>query len=196
MNEPILPGQEPANEWLAGELGGKFFVQRLTLDLAGRTREQVAAAWVDTMTEAIRRHDDRHLVTVGVIPWVFVFGGGKPLFHGPEAGKNLDFVAVHYYPQEGEVDKGIESLRAYEVGKPIVVEEMFPLKCSVDELQRFVRRSADSVDGWISFYWGSTAAELRASDPPTIAAAITASWLDAYAEMSGQIGQAAAERQR
>ncbi len=43
MNEPILPGKgKPETEWLTGELGGKHFVQRLTLDLADRTREEVA----------------------------------------------------------------------------------------------------------------------------------------------------------
>ena len=76
MNEPILPGKEPAKDWLAGELGGKFFVQRLTLDLAKRSRQEVAEAWVNTMVTAIRKNDERHMVTVGVIPWVFVFGGG------------------------------------------------------------------------------------------------------------------------
>ena len=62
MNEPILPGKKPATEWLAGELAGKHFVQRLTLDLKGRTREEIAEAWVNKMAGAIRRHDDRHLL--------------------------------------------------------------------------------------------------------------------------------------
>jgi len=40
MNEPILPGkQKPETDWLAGEFGGKHFVQRIALDLAGRTRD-------------------------------------------------------------------------------------------------------------------------------------------------------------
>ncbi len=46
MNEPILPGGKPETEWLTGELGGKYFVQRVTLDMKNRTREQVAEAWV------------------------------------------------------------------------------------------------------------------------------------------------------
>ena len=53
------------------------------------------------MVKAIRKHDERHLITVGVIPWVFTFGGGKPLFHGPRVGKELDFVAVHFHPEKG-----------------------------------------------------------------------------------------------
>jgi aryl-phospho-beta-D-glucosidase BglC (GH1 family) len=40
MNEPILPGEDrKETEWLAGEFAGMNFVQRLTLDLAGRARE-------------------------------------------------------------------------------------------------------------------------------------------------------------
>ncbi len=67
MNEPILAGEKLETRWLGGELGGKFFVQRLALDLAGRTRQQLARAWVDKMVDVIHKHDDQHLVTVGVI---------------------------------------------------------------------------------------------------------------------------------
>ncbi|MDA0767397.1 MAG: cellulase family glycosylhydrolase [Verrucomicrobia bacterium] len=180
MNEPILPGKEAGGEWLGGELGGKYFVQRISLDLKGRTREEVAEAWVVRMVEAIRKGDEEHLITVGVIPWVFAFGGGKPLFHDPQVGKRLDFVAVHFYPEKGEVGKALEALKAYELGKPLVIEEMFPLKCGAGELLEFVDQSAGHADGWISFYWGQTAAELRGKESPSMGEAITASWLEAF----------------
>ncbi len=184
MNEPILPGKEPATEWLGGELGGKFFVQRLALDLRGRSREEIAEKWVSQMVDAIREADERHMVTVGVIPWVFAFGGGKPLFYSPTVGKRLDFVAVHFYPKKGEVDKAIEALQAYEVGKPLVIEEMFPLKCSAEELIEFVDRSATHADGWISFYWGKTAEQLLSAEKLSIGNAITAEWLEKFKKMS------------
>lgn len=187
INEPILPGKEPETEWLGGELAGKFFVQRLSLDLKDRTREQVAELWVNSMVDAIRKHDQRHMITVGVIPWVFVFGGGKPLFYSTTVGRRLDFVSVHFYPKKGEVDKALTALKAYEVGKPLVVEEMFPLACSEDELSEFINKSADITDGWISFYWGKTAAQLRSTESPTLAEAITASWLERFQEMSSNI---------
>lgn len=60
MNEPVLPGDMPETDWLGGELGGKYFVQRLALDLAGRSREQIAEAWVNRMVDAIRKHDRRN----------------------------------------------------------------------------------------------------------------------------------------
>jgi len=56
MNEPILPGADKVEtDWLAGAFAGKYFVQRIALDLAGRTREQVAQAWVDKLVAAIRK---------------------------------------------------------------------------------------------------------------------------------------------
>ena len=37
MNEPIVQAdKQPDGEWLTGELSGKYFVQRITLDAAGR----------------------------------------------------------------------------------------------------------------------------------------------------------------
>lgn len=194
MNEPILPGKEPATEWLAGELGGKHFVQRLALDAAGRSRPQIAAAWVQRMTKAIRRHDQRHMITVGVIPWVFVFGGGKPLFHSPPVNESLDFVAVHFYPEKGKVDAALKALKAYEVGKPLLIEETFPLKCSQEELTQFIQGGSQFVDGWTSFYWGATAEELRAKKPMTIRDAIVANWLDKFAELSTTVGRKPAGR--
>ena len=184
MNEPILAGNEPSADWLAGEFGGKHFVQRITLDLQGRTREEVARQWVDQLVGAIRKKDERHLVTVGVIPWVFAFGGGKPFFYSPSVGENLDFVSVHFYPKKGEVDQAIKALKAYEVGKPLIIEEMFPLKCGIDELAEFVNQSAAHADGWVSFYWGTSADELRAKSNPTLGEAITASWLDEFKKLS------------
>lgn len=186
MNEPIAPGKEPAKEWLGGELGGKFFVQRIALDAGERTREEVAKAWVKQMTDAIRKHDQRHMITVGVIPWVFVFGGGKPFFHSPEVGEPLDFVAVHFYPEQGKLDKALTALKKYDIGKPLLIEEMFPLKSGIEEMEEFVRRSSDVTDGWISFYWGQTPQELESLASPDLGQAITAKWLRSFEGLAPQ----------
>jgi len=185
MNEPIMAGKKKVEtEWVTGELAGKSFVQRLVLDLAGRDREEVAKAWVDRMTAAIRKHDTRHLITVGVIPWVFHFGAGKPFFYSEAVGENLDFVAVHFYPKAGEVGKAVDAIQAYDIGKPIVVEETFPLHCSADELVQFMEETDDIVDGWISFYWGKTAEEYGAAPEPTLADALKKAWIERYRELS------------
>lgn len=44
-------------------------------DLAGRSREEIAKLWVKKLTTAIRKVDDRHMITVGVIPWARLQGG-------------------------------------------------------------------------------------------------------------------------
>jgi hypothetical protein len=180
MNEPILPvAGKPETEWLTGELGGNFFVQRITLDLAGRTREQVARAWVDKLVAAIRKHDQRHMITVGVIPWALVWPNAKPLFYSEQVGENLDFVSVHFYPKKGEVEKALKALAVYDVGKPLVVEEMFPLSCGIDELNAFIDGSENIADGWIGFYWGKSI-EDYSKGKLDIAGAIVKSWLEYF----------------
>lgn len=185
MNEPILPGKTPATEWLAGEFGGKHFVQRIALDLAGRTRQEVARRWVEKMAGVIRHHDERHMITVGVIPWALTFPGAKPLFYSPTVVRNLDFVSVHFYPKKNEVDAALRALQVYEIGKPLVVEEIFPLHCGIDELCRFIDRSRHYVDGWISFYWGRRADEYERQR--TVADAMVASWLRRFEAMADTI---------
>jgi hypothetical protein len=178
MNEPILPGAKPETDWLAGAFGDKHFVQRIALDLAGRTRADVAKAWVAELASAIRDVDDGHMITVGVIPWAYVFKGAKPLFHSPEVGGPLDFVSVHFYPKSNDVAGALEALRVYEIGKPLVVEEIFPLQCSVDEARQFIDGSRSFADGWVSFYWGETLEENRRGKQ--IQHAIMAQWLEYF----------------
>ena len=177
MNEPILPGAKKVEtEWLTGELGGKHFVQRISLDLAGRTRQEVAKAWIERLVSAIRKKDQRHLITVGVIPWAHTWPNAKPLFHDPKIGAKLDFVSVHFYPRKGELEKALTALSVYELGKPLVIEEIFPLKCGQDELDQFIDRSRKTVDGYIGFYWGKTIDDYERGKPD-LASAITAQWL-------------------
>jgi hypothetical protein len=187
MNEPILPGDKKETEWLAGEFGGSYFVQRISLDLAGRTRQQVAKAWVDRLATAIRKHDTRHLITVGVIPWALSFSGAKPLFYSKEVAEHLDFASVHFYPESGKIDKALTALAVYDVGKPLVVEEMFPLKCSAQELEAFIDGSRKIADGWISFYWGKTIEESRGSKE--LSDAIIAGWLESFKRKGDTIRQ-------
>ncbi len=185
MNEPILPGaNKKETDWLAGEFAGKHFVQRITLDLAGRTQKEVAKAWIDKLTSAIRKHDDRHMITVGVIPWVHTFPKAKPLFYSKEVAANLDFASVHFYPKRGEVDKALTALSTYDIGKPLVIEEMFPLHCNMKELAVFIDASRKIVDGYLGFYWGKTIDQYKENtDLPSV---LTKSWLKYFAEARAQ----------
>src|SRR5688500_1545416 len=49
--------------------------------------------------------------------------------------------------------------------------ETFPLKCSVEELRRFIEDSRCVGSSWIRFYWGRTPEELRPAK--TISEALT-----------------------
>jgi len=187
MNEPILAGDKKETDWLTGEFGGKFFVQRITLDLAGRTQQQVAKAWVDRLATAVRKRDSRHLITVGVIPWALVFPKAKPLFYSQEVAENLDFASVHFYPEHDKIDQALTALAVYDVGKPLVVEEMFPLKCSAEELGSFIDGSRKIADGWIGFYWGKTPEEYRQSH--TLPDAMTLNWLELFRQKAPLVRQ-------
>ena len=188
MNEPILAGEEKKEkDWLAGEFAGKHFVQRITLGLAGRTRKEIAKAWIDKLVLAIREHDQRHLITVGVIPWAHTWPNAKPLFYSNEVCANLDFVSVHFYPEKGKVDKALKALAVYDIGKPLVIEEIFPLKCSAAELDDFIRRSRKFADGWTSFYWGKTIEEYGETKDSDLGAAITGEWLQLFRKRAPEI---------
>lgn len=182
MNEPILGGAKSDRDWLAGELAGKHFVQRISLDLKGRKREDVEKAWVETLAGAIREVDKTHMITVGVIPWGTVFPGAKPHFYMPQTAGSLDFVSVHFYPKKGEVDKTLDVLKTYEMGKPIVIEEIFPLTAGIEETGEFITKSREFADGIVSFYWGATEEENRKKN--TIQGAIVAAWLKWFRENS------------
>jgi hypothetical protein len=175
MNEPIVPSKHE-DSWLAGEFGGKHFVQRITRKPGGRQSVEIAEQWVKRLTNAIREIDSDTMITVGVIPWAQVFPGAKPLFYSPEVAQHLDFASVHFYPESGKIDQAVTALKVYDIGKPLVVEEIFPLRCSIDEVEEFIDKSAGICDGWISFYWGQTIAENKQAG--TMQGAITASWLE------------------
>ena len=181
MNEPVMPGAgTKEKEWLVGEFGGKNFVQRITLDLAGRTEDDVARRWIETLVAAIRLHDPKRLITLGVIPWALVFPSAKPQFYTKEVGEKLDFVSVHFYPKKGEIAKALTALETYAIGKPLIIEEMFPLECSVPELDAFIEGSRKLADGWIGFYWGKTLDELSREKKPSISSTITRRWLEYF----------------
>ena len=76
------------------------------------------------------------------------------------------------------MNEALDALRVYEVGKPLVIEEIFPLKCSGEEALEFITRSQSHADGWISFYWGETADQCQASGK--LGDAITSAWLKQF----------------
>jgi hypothetical protein len=87
-------------------------------------------------------------------------------------------VSVHFYPKHRDVAGALAALHVYEVGKPLVVEEIFPLKCSVEEAAQFIDGSRSYADGLISFYWGQTIEECRQRKEPQ--QDVMAKWLEYF----------------
>ncbi len=179
MNEPVVGGgKRKPGDWLGGAFAGKHFVQFITLDTTGRVPHTVASEWIRTLTKAIRQHDARHLVTVGLVDWSLDRPGLRSGFVPDKMAADLDFICVHIYPKKGEVSKAIETLRGFAVGKPVVIEETFPLQAGLPEFGQFITESRGIATGWIGFYWGKTPAELRKAN--TIGDAIMLGWLEFF----------------
>ena len=124
----------------------------------------------------------RHLITVGLLP-NSLEGSELPSGFVPQAiAGHLDFICVHLYPKTGKLKEDLKLLQGFVVGKPVVIEEIYPLTCTVPELRQFIEASRKHAAGWVGFYWGQTPAEL--SKPGSIAEAITATWLKSFQEMN------------
>ena len=182
MNEPIVPaGKRNPGDWLTGELAGFVYCQFISLDQAGRARPEIARQWIARLTAAIRKQDPKHLITVGMLPNSLE---GDPLSSGFVPTKvpgDLDFICVHMYPKSGQLDQDLKRLEAFRVGKPVVIEETFPLGCKPAELRQFLEGSRKYAAGWIGFYWGQTPAELSQSS--SLGDSLTAAWLKLFQEL-------------
>ncbi len=180
MNEPVVPGgKRKAGDWLGPPLGDKHYVQVITLDQAKRPRAAIARQWVKTLATAIRKVDRRHLITVGLVDWSLdrpgrLYSGFDPA----TIAADLDFLSVHLYPKKGQRDKDLETLAGFAVGKPVLIEETFPLQCSIEEFGEFIDGSKKTAAGWLGFYWGQPPEELQHAK--TISDILTLQWLEFF----------------
>jgi hypothetical protein len=179
MNEPVTPsGPKKGKDWLGPALGDKHFVQWISLENKGRERPAIAREWIQQLTRAIREVDPRHMITVGLVPWSLKRPGLDSGFHPDAIVNDLDFISVHLYPERGKAAETMETLRGFAVGKPVVIEETFLLKCTLPEFRQFLRDSKAHATGWVGFYWGKTLAECRKSK--TMQDALVAAWLEVF----------------
>ncbi|MDA7893393.1 glycerophosphodiester phosphodiesterase family protein [bacterium] len=187
MNEPVVPGgDKKRDDWLGPGLGDKHFVQFIALKRNGRNRSEVARKWIRTMTTAIRKHDKRHLITVGLVNWSLDRPGITSGFAPEKIADQLDFIAMHIYPEKGKIDEAIETVKGFAAaGLPVIIEETFVLKCGADELGKFIERSREHATGWIGFYWGSMPEEIRPAK--TLPEAFTLQWLELFEKKRDQI---------
>jgi len=181
MNEPVVPaGRRPAGGWLGRPLEDKHFVQFISLDQGERDRPAIAQQWIRQLSAAIRQHDRRHLITVGLVPWSLNRPGLTSGFEPDRIASEVDFISVHLYPESGRVEESLKTLAGFSVGKPVLIEETFPLRCGMPDFKRFVDESAKIAAGWVGFYWGKTPEECRRSG--TIPDAMMLGWLEYFQE--------------
>jgi hypothetical protein len=187
MNEPVSPGgKRKGNDWLGPAFGDKHFVQRISLDQAGRKRPDIARAWIKQLASAIRKVDDKHLITVGLVDWSLDRPGLTSGFVPREIAADLDFLCTHIYPEKGKVDEAIKTLQGFDVGKPVVIEETFPLKAPINEFEDFLIKAEKHSAGVIGFYWGTPPEELRKSKQ--LAAAFLLAWLEIFQKRGKAMG--------
>ena len=176
MNEPVVPTGQ-TKEWLGPPFAHVYYyVQYISLDQQDRERPQIAGDWLRAMTAAIRKHDQRHLITVGMLP---TSGSG---FVPKEVAHEVDFISVHIYPESAKIQESLDTVKEFSVGKPLVIEELFPMKCTVPELREFLKDAEKQSAGWMGFYWGKTVEECLKSD--SIGDAIMLGWLELFREMA------------
>ena len=178
MNEPVVGSGNKRTDWLGPDFAGKHFVQFIALQQGSRNRTDIAVQWVRKLSAAIRKHDWRHLITVGLVPWSLERKGLTSGFVPEKIAPEMDFISVHIYPEKGKLVEAMETLAGFSVGKPVVIEEMFPLKCSMDDLEQFIEDSRKYACGWIGFYWGKTQKEYRQSIQ--IQDALMLKWLEFF----------------
>jgi hypothetical protein len=187
MNEPLAGGGErKPGEWYSGKRLGEYdFLQWIALDVRGRPREEIARAWIKRLSAAIRKHDKDHLITVGLLPWGPKWGHLSG-FTPEKVALELDFLSVHIYPEKGKVAEAIQGLEKFAVGKPVVIEETFPLACSAAEVEEFIKRSRGTACGWMGHYDGLTPERLEGLKKEgriTIAQAIYLEWLKLFVQL-------------
>lgn len=178
MNEPIIPSDKKEKRaWYSGRLGGYDFGQRLTLTPEGRTEEEIAVQWMDKMISAIRTEDDKTLITTGFLPWM------SKEFVTAVAPK-LDFLSTHIYPRTGKVEESIKRLENFKVAKPVVIEEIFPLKSDTTELTDFMRKSKSIANGWLGHYLMSdTIEELEEKKNKSDKELLYKGWLELFVRL-------------
>jgi hypothetical protein len=179
MNEPVVAGGKSKDgNWLGPAFGGKHYVQLISLDPKDRARPDIARQWIRHLRAAIRKHDQRHLITVGLVDWSLDRPGLTSGFVPAKLVDELDFVSVHLYPAKGKVDEALKTLAGFAVGKPVLIEETFPLGCSQEEFEQFIDGSRKHASGWVGFYWGKPVEELRRSKE--LKDAILLGWLEYF----------------
>lgn len=192
-SEPVIGDAE---EWYCGEMGGYTFVQRIVREIDGRDPSELARRWVRLLTDAIRAHDRRHLIGLGMLPLGGPFGAAN-------VADLVDVLLLHEYPEDGRAREAISLVREFAAhGKPVILGETAPLFAGADAWRSFLSGSRSLVDGYLFFYDGRMPGELGTSIADAWYAAALAQFrqlrpsLERNGEVSARAAATAASRAR
>jgi len=136
MNEPVVPGGK-GKDWLGPAFGDKHYrpvhprsIRQIGLGptLPRQWIKQLSGRHFASTTSA---NDNRG----PLVDWSLDRPGLTSGSCRRRWRTTLDFVSVHLYPKKGKVDERLKTWRAFAVGKPVLIEETFPLACSPEELE-------------------------------------------------------------
>jgi hypothetical protein len=192
-SEPVIGDAEG---WYCGEMGGYTFVQRIVREIDGRDPSELARRWVRLLTGAIRAHDRRHLIGLGMLPLGGPFGAAN-------VADLVDVLLLHEYPEDGRAREAISLVREFAAhGKPVILGETAPLFAGADTWRSFLSGSRSLVDGYLFFYDGRMPGELETSIADAWYAAALAQFrqlrpsLERNGEVSARAAATAASRAR
>jgi hypothetical protein len=180
VNEPVAIGKR-SDGWYAGRMGDVEFCQRLSLNPGKRSGDDIFREWTKRMVASIRKHDQAHLITMGMLPFPAAYTA---------AAEQLDFVSPHLYPKAGRVDNELKLLKQFDWDKPVVIGETFPLNCGADDERDFLLKSREFAHGWIGHWPDESPAELaemKKAGKATIQDAMWLSWVDLFKDISPQM---------
>jgi len=155
MNEPIIAGgARPAGKWLGNSyVDGKHYTQFVALKGKGRDRSALARQWISLMRDAIKREDTEHMVTVGMMDWSLEIPSKMNTGFTPHKMVDLlDFISLHIYPSTGEEELFVKTVKAFLLGKPVVLEEFSHIDCEPEELPLFLEKVKQDIQGLLTFY--------------------------------------------
>ncbi|HOB76173.1 MAG TPA: hypothetical protein PKG54_16795 [Phycisphaerae bacterium] len=141
------------------------------------------ANWAARLAGIIRAEDPDHLITVGAL-------------NPPAVANVVDFHCFHLYPDpvpagedflQTNARRWQERLSAITDGKPIILEEFYPLWVPAqiakrDLLRTMLEATSPRATGWVSFYWGEP--EIQTGSDPA-GRELYAEWLRLWSEFAG-----------
>lgn len=153
MNEPLVPARcRRERGWLGQDYHGSHFTQYIALEGTPATRTTIAQQWTQTLAAAIHREDPQRLVTIGLVDWSLPHCKPSSGFVPQDIAPLLDFVCLHIYPDSGAIDDAVQVVQQFRLGKPLLIDESFPLRCSNDEFDSFLTAIQPLVNGVLGFY--------------------------------------------